>query len=92
MQTGPVDVHDVLLIAPGVRLLPLKNQLPARPGKIRLGILATKGELANVAQMILAGIGSDILRLQEREDREAEHRTRKLEVNGVTGNLSGGWC
>jgi hypothetical protein len=42
--------------------------------------------------MILAGIGSDILRLQKREDHEDEHRTRKLEVNGVTGNLSGGWC
>src|SRR6266496_3405598 len=61
MQPRPVDVHDELLIASGVRSLPLEDELPAGAREIGLGVLAAEGELADTSQMHFAGIGGDSL-------------------------------
>ena len=92
MQARPIDVHDILLIAARVGFLPLKNQLLARTREIRLGVLATEGQLANVAEMDLARIGGDVQCLQQCEKHGYEHWTGKVDVNGVTGNRRWRWC
>src|SRR5437870_13055341 len=48
-----VDVHRVDLIALAPIARRLKDQLLAVGGKVRLGVLAAKGELLQVAQMLL---------------------------------------
>jgi len=59
-QARAVDVDDILLVAAFAHfVLPLENQLPARLRKIRLGVVAAEGELADVLQMVLARLGLD---------------------------------
>src|SRR2546427_6879692 len=57
MQTRAVDVHDELLIASGVRCCTLEDELASRPREIRFGVLTAEGELPDIAQVHLAGIG-----------------------------------
>ena len=59
MQARPVDVDHVLLVAAGIGFLALEDELPARAGEIRLGVLTAERELANVGEMPLARIRGD---------------------------------
>src|SRR5881394_380033 len=71
MQARPVDIDHVLLVAAGITFLALKNELPARGGEIRLGVLTAERQLANVGKVSLARIGRQRPgRLEERCDEE----------------------
>ena len=69
MDAGPVDIHHELLIAPGVRGLPLKNELAPRAREIGFRVLTAEGELSNVLEMHFPGVGRD--RLEERGEQNA---------------------
>ncbi len=57
---GPVDVHEILLIATAVGFfLALENQHSAVAGEVRFGIVAAEGQLANVLEMLFSGFRLD---------------------------------
>jgi len=85
MEAGPVGIHHELLIAPGVRFLPLENDLMARVREIGFRILAAERQLSDVLEVHFPGVGRD--RLQERGEQNAYHRSRKLEAFKPAGNV-----
>ena len=57
-HVGAVGIDEVLLVAAGVDLfLPLEDQLLAVAREIRLGVVAAEGQLADVPQVTLTGVG-----------------------------------
>ena len=69
MEARPIGVHHELLVAPGVRFLPLKDDLPSGAREIGFRVLAAERQLANVLKVHFARIGRD--RLQERGEQKA---------------------
>ena len=60
-HVAPIRVHHVLLIAARPdAVLALEDQALAVRREIRFGVVAAEGELADAAQMTLAGIGVDV--------------------------------
>ena len=77
MEVRPVGIHHELLIAPRVRLLPLKNDLMPGAREIGFGVLPAERQLPNVLEMHFARVSGD--RLQQRGQQKAYHESRKLE-------------
>ncbi len=50
-QSGPIDVHHVLLVAAASVSRRLKDQLLPAPAEIRFRVLAAECELGDVAEM-----------------------------------------
>ena len=91
VQVRAVGVHDVDVIAATVAGLALQDEAAAVGGPIGLGILPAEGELAEVAQVDFAGVGSDGLGLEREEVEDSEHGTGNLMRNAECGmrNCSG---
>ena len=58
---APVRVHDVLLVARASVARALKDQTLAIVTEVSLCVLAAVGELADVAEVTLTGLGRDHL-------------------------------
>src|SRR2546427_795291 len=88
VQTRPVDVHHELLVAAGVRFRTLQDDLASRAREIRFGVLPAEGELPDIAEVHLAGIGGNGLNgLEEDRKQKRYHGTRKLESFKAAGNV-----
>src|SRR5438132_1550711 len=89
LQVLAIQIHRVdLLVAAGVRFRTLQDDLASRAREIRFGVLPAEGELPDIAEVHLAGIGGNGLNgLEEDRKQKRYHGTRKLESFKAAGNV-----